>query len=670
MSATVATGVVLLTPKFDNLTDSIESQLNSAFGSSSNTASKAGSTVGSNFSSSMATKLGAVSGIVSTVASKAIDVIGNSLGSAISRVDTLNQFPKVMTQMGFGADVAQASIDKLSAGIDGLPTSLDTIVSSTQSIALLTGDLDGATDTALALNNAFLASGSSTADAERGLTQYTQMLSKGSVDLQSWRTLQETMGYALRETANAMGFVGDSAVNDLYSALQSGDVTFDEFNAKLVELNQAEGGFASTAAEASAGIQTSMDNAGTAVTKNLANIINALNQSGAISGFFDGLKVVINGIGSALVPIATYVGTVLTNAFTMFGNVITTLTPVFSLLTPVLESIGQHFATLGQNLSFLSPLLQVVATVIGGVLFAALGSVLGLVDAIVGFFANLSGVIPAISNAFSTLSVVIPEVLMGVLSYLGSFVVMLLEYGINAGVNFVNGVLQFFDTLPSAISGIVSSVVSVLTGFVGSVAAQAISAGSQFLSGISNGFNSAVSFVSSIPSRILSALGNVGSLLYNAGASIINGLLNGIKSAIGAVYDFVGGIASTIASLKGPLSYDRVLLTPAGEAIINGLQTGLENNIGDVYSFVGGIAGGIQDAFAAETAAQALTMRAQAYVETRASKARALGITEGTSSAAGNTTNIYQNTKVVRSDADLYSAATILNGNMLRLAGV
>ena len=119
------------------------------------------------------------------IVSSAVGVLKSSLDGAISRFDTLNQYPKVMQQIGFSAEDAQTSMDQLSAGIDGLPTSLDGIVSSTQGIAVLTRDIDKATQTSIALNDAFLASGSATADAERGLTQYVQMLSKGAVDLES-----------------------------------------------------------------------------------------------------------------------------------------------------------------------------------------------------------------------------------------------------------------------------------------------------------------------------------------------------------------------------------------------------------------------------------------------------------------------------------------------------
>jgi len=243
------------------------------------------------------------------VAVKAVDVATNALKSsldgAISRYDTMNKFPLVMQQIGFSTEESTASIERLSAGIDGLPTSLDGITASTQSIALLTGDLEMATETSLALNNAFLASGSATADAERGLVQYTQMLSKGSVDMQSWRTLQETMGYALRETAKQLG-IASGDTNELYSALQSGSITFDQFNGALIECSTRTGGFAEVAKTASAGIGTSFQNLQTAVVKNVTNIIAATDEMladngwGTLAGNIDSAKGVINTAGSAI----------------------------------------------------------------------------------------------------------------------------------------------------------------------------------------------------------------------------------------------------------------------------------------------------------------------------------------------------------------------------------
>ena len=110
---------------------------------------------------------------------KGFEAVANSMDRAISRYDTLNRFPKVLQLMGFGAEEASTATQKLSDGVQGLPTALDEVVATSQRLTVLTGNLESSVDTTLALNNAFIASGASASDASRGLIQYTQMLSGG-----------------------------------------------------------------------------------------------------------------------------------------------------------------------------------------------------------------------------------------------------------------------------------------------------------------------------------------------------------------------------------------------------------------------------------------------------------------------------------------------------------
>lgn len=264
--------------------------------------------------------------------SVATEALTASLGKAIDRFDTLNRYPRVMQQMGFSAEESNQSIQKLSDGIDGLPTSLDGIASSTQNIAVLTGDLNKATDTALALNNAFLASGALTADAKRGLYQYVQMLSKGQVDLESWRTLQETMGYALRVTGEELGIVTGNS-NDLYSAIQSGQITFDQFNDALIECSTRAGGFAESAGTASAGISTSITNMQTAVVRGMANIIQATNDALENNGL-PGLQGMIENATSGI-----------NTAFKVAAQGTTVLVNNLDILIPTLGTAAAGFIT-------------------------------------------------------------------------------------------------------------------------------------------------------------------------------------------------------------------------------------------------------------------------------------------------------------------------------------
>lgn len=247
---------------------------------------------------------GAAMQIGMSAVNTAINTLAGSMDAAVSRLDTLNQFPKMMKQMGLASE---KSADKVKEGlvksIEGLPTTLDSIVASTKNFAVLTGDLESAADTAVALNDAFLASGSSAADASRGMTQYSQMLAKGKVDQQSWNTLCETMGYGLDKAAKSM-LGAEVNQRDLYAALQSGEITFDDFNKELIKLDKTEGGFAETARTASVGIKTSMSNIQTAITAGLANSIDTLDKAmkdsgvkwleGGIAGTLDNVKIAVS----------------------------------------------------------------------------------------------------------------------------------------------------------------------------------------------------------------------------------------------------------------------------------------------------------------------------------------------------------------------------------------
>lgn len=300
--------------------------------------------------------------------SAGLDLMKASLDKAIDRFDTLQRFPKVMQSLGHSSkDVAQ-STKALSEGIEGLPTTLDTVVSTTQKLTSMTGDLKQSTKLTIALNNAFLASGASTEDASRGLQQYTQMLSAGKVDMQSWNTLQETMPYALQKTAESFGFAGASAQKDFYAALQSGQITFKDFSKRLIELNNGTNGFAEMAKKNSEGIKTSFGNIVNAVAKGIANVIDAFDKmSKAVTGKsiaqnLDGIKTVVNNVFASIV-----------NSIKAVTPVVRTAVQVLGYLKPVLD-----------------PLLHILGGVVVGVL-AFKGAMLGLaiIKGIGGLITNL-----------------------------------------------------------------------------------------------------------------------------------------------------------------------------------------------------------------------------------------------------------------------------------------
>lgn len=308
--------------------------------------------------------------------SAGLDLMKASLDKAIDRFDTLQRFPKVMQSLGHSSKDVAASTKALSEGIEGLPTTLDTVVGTTQKLTSMTGDLKQSTKLTIALNNAFLASGASTEDASRGLQQYTQMLSAGKVDMQSWKTLQETMPYALQKTAESFGFAGTSAQKDFYAALQSGQITFKDFSKRLIELNNGTNGFAEMAKKNSEGIKTSFGNIVNAVAKGIANVIDAFDKmSKAVTGKsiaqnLDGIKTVVNNVFASIV-----------NSIKAVTPVVQTAVKVLGYLKPVLD-----------------PLLHILGGVVVGIL-AFKGAMLGL-----AIIKGIGSLITSLVNSLTTLA--------------------------------------------------------------------------------------------------------------------------------------------------------------------------------------------------------------------------------------------------------------------------
>lgn len=319
----------------------------------------------------------------------AMNTVTTSLDGAITRFDTLHSYPKVMNSLGFSTDAAKASVSKLNASVQGLPTSLSDIVKSAQSLTSVTGNMDKATDTAIALNHALLASSASTADVSRAQQQYSQMLAVGKPDMQSWRTLQETMAPALTKTAKKLG-IASGNTTELYNAMKSGQITFDQFNSALIECDTETGGFAETALSASKTIRTGFTNIKSAVENVEMRIISAFNNILDSQGFgsfvdiLDKVKSAIYGLSGAFMETKDGIDYAFKPAILQdFMSAINTMkTKVRSAMNAfkdtgaiqeakkALDKFGQAFNKIGDALAN-SMLLETIANIFGQIVGTA-----------------------------------------------------------------------------------------------------------------------------------------------------------------------------------------------------------------------------------------------------------------------------------------------------------
>lgn len=263
-------------------------------------------------------------------------IISNQFGNAIDRLDTMNNYPKVMSNLGISTDQAKASIKMLSENLKGLPTTLNDAVSSVQNLTSVNGSVGKSTKMFLALNNAILAGGGSTQVQQSALEQLSQAYAKGKPDMMEWRTAMTAMPAQLKQVAQAMGFVNANALGE---SLRSGKTSMDKFMDTFIQLNEkgANGfqSFEEQARNSTGGFATSIANMKSAVTRGITSLIESIN-AGLTKAGFGTIQSNIQNLGSGIEKMLSMVG----NAA---SNMISFLSPAINLIQQVAEFIGNNW---------------------------------------------------------------------------------------------------------------------------------------------------------------------------------------------------------------------------------------------------------------------------------------------------------------------------------------
>src|SRR5690554_3170859 len=508
----------------------------------------------------------------------------------------------------------------------------------------MTGDLEGAVDTTLALNNAFLASGASAQDAQRGLDQYVQMLAKGEVDLQSWRTLQETMPYALRKTAEAFGFTGESATNDFYDALKSGEITMDEFNAKLIELDQAQGGFAETAQTAAGGIKTAWTNFKTWIVIDVADIIAAIDDAlggvGSIEGAINGLKPIVQGafgwIANTAIPAVAEGVRWLIDRFNEFKptleSVKNALQPLIDVLMQTAGNIKEQIVPFVQTMIDvfynLLPVLKLVGAVIGTSLLV------GIIAATTVLNALYNAVIPIINafwdmanmvvNAINLIIAILTLDFDAALQYWNNMVESAVSFFTNLwdGVvgfveGFVDAIIGWFETLYNVLVGnsIIPDLVNGIIKWFQNLLKSAINLAKNIVNNVINWFKNLFNNAKNIFNNLRSTIQNIWNNIKNTISNVVSGIRNTISNIFNSIRNTVTNIVNQIKStISNVFNSLRSIVSNAFNKVSSAVRTGInnaynavKNKIKDFYNagrnIVTSIADGIKSAIGKVTSA-------------------------------------------------------------------
>ena len=275
--------------------------------------------------------------LLTSVLTKFLEGLANSMDSAISRVDTMNNFSRVMENLGQSAKDSQESIDYMAEKLIGLPTTVDAGASAVQRFTSANNNVKASTEMYLALNNAILAGGAPMQQQASALENLSRAYASNSMDAEQWYSIMTTAPAQMNQVAEAMG-LGKNNAEALGQGLRDGTISMNEFMATLVRMNK-EGlnGFPTLeeqARESTGGIQTSITNLKTAFTKGMAEILQTIGQTN-ITNFF---QTIINAIKAVIPYIAAFVRSFMV-AVTFIGKAISTIS----------NAIGKLFGKKGQS---------------------------------------------------------------------------------------------------------------------------------------------------------------------------------------------------------------------------------------------------------------------------------------------------------------------------------
>ena len=292
-------------------------------------------------------------------------ILGN-VDAAIKRVDTLSNYSRVMSNLGVGSVQANASVQKLSNKLIGLPTTLDDASGAVQRFTSVNSNISRSTDMFLALNNAILAGGASSEIQKSALEQLSQSYAKGKPDMFEWRSAMTAMPAQMKQVAEAMGFVNASALGE---ALRNGTVSMDQFMNTLMQLNtQGINGYQSfeeQARNATGGISTSIANMRTAIVRCMSDVMNTIGQSN-IAGFFTNIAKAINSCVPYVVAFTKVVMVAVGYLTALFGGKSKKLSSSFGGVSNNAKKAAGNTGALAKNMNDASNSSQKLSKGAGG----------------------------------------------------------------------------------------------------------------------------------------------------------------------------------------------------------------------------------------------------------------------------------------------------------------
>lgn len=526
----------------------------------------------------------AVGNVMAKGFSKIMSTITNQIDDAVLRADTLDRFPKVMEQMGYSAEEAEGAIKKLMKGVEQVPTPLNEVVSGTQRLVSVTHDVDKASDWIMAISDAMLANGASATRASDATEQFLQVVSRGKPMGQDWLTIMEVAPGVMDELAKSLGYTSATLGGDMYTALQKGELSMEDFMAKLVEMDKTGSGsleaLSEVARTATGGIETAITTMKQSVSNAIVEVIQEIGHEN-IENIITGIKDALVGLVHVIKDVSKFV----IDNWNIIGPILGTLGGVAVTIWGINKAIKAfHAVQAGLN-----GIMGIFGKTLGGV-----EKGVGTLTAKMGGGA-LSGAVKNISNVFSGLGKTISSVLKSVGEGIAGFFSALANPSVIMGAVAFAAVAASIAAAIWLIGNAVGAIMPVLTNLLNNI----IMPIAQFIA------NTVLSLIDALTQAVIQltqgALIPLGEFMVNSFVTILQTvsdvitnltqgavipLINTLSGAFVSVAQTIGDILTNVvkAALEGVAN----IVVAVGDGFTkmgNAIRTALEGVSGVINAF-------------------------------------------------------------------------------------
>lgn len=619
--------------------------------------SGAGKKAGESFQAGFSPVTVALGNLLSSAVQGVANMFSQNLQRGIERLDTIQNFPRLMQTFGYATEDADASVRAIQEHLDGLPGTTDEVLRLTQALSDSTGSLELATSTGLAFNDMLTASGADAYTSMYAMRMFDQMMGGAAYSAQRWQGIVSKMPLQMNMVAESLLGAGANSAQ-LGEALKNGEVTMQELAQAMSDLGPE---FEMQARAMSYGIGTAMRNVQNRMGMGVAAILEGIGQrqiANVINDFSYGVRDAMYAIGEGVEWLRRKI--LVSGIGVLFGELVDRIKTAVANIdwTPLKDFISGFLTGVHDILQWILDNSDIVMSVIAGI--AAAFAALTIIDTVKNSVAGLAGIIGAIAaNPIIAIVAAVAAAAAGLVYFFtqterGREIWSNVTEAIKGFINDVRAVArenaekiaEFFsnlrDTLAGVWNAIKNTVVTVATAIRDAVATawenirtttetvfNAVrSVVEPIWNGISEFITGLVNLIVALVTGDFGAMQDSVSEIFNGIMSISDAVWNGIKAIIGGVVDGIktvagnawsamkstasrvwNGIKTTIGSIADGIAnsvksvWDKMKSTAkslwdgiknTAKSVWEGIKNAITKPMESARQMVGNIIGGIQ----------------------------------------------------------------------------